>query len=131
MKIKYANLMIATLLFTITIGCSSESGDRPAIGHVVGTVTLNAEPQKDLLVTFIPSDGRPSSAVTDEMGSYELIYIGSDKGAKIGDHTVRITTLDIGEPGRPNKEQVPEKFNSKTELNAKVIEGENVFDFSL
>lgn len=114
----------------LAMGCGGSS-DRPDLGIVTGVVTMDGAPTGDLLVTFIPDTGRPSSGVTDAQGQYELEYIGSSIGAKLGHHQVQITTLDIGEPNRPTQELIPRKFNADSEISAEVTADGNRFDFAL
>ncbi len=70
------------------LGCGG--GDRPELGVVTGTVTLNGEPLKNVEISFIPETGRPSYGKTDIEGHYDLDYIRDIKGAKIGKHTVHV-----------------------------------------
>src|SRR5262245_49070668 len=47
-------------------GCSG--GDRPELGYVSGTVTMDGEPLVGVIVTFKPEQGRPAVDVTDADG---------------------------------------------------------------
>lgn len=83
-------------------------------------------------VQFFPTDGRPSSGVTDASGTYELNYIRDVMGAEPGQHKVRITTDVLELPnGRETRETIPTRYNRNTELMVEVKEGSNVFDFDL
>ncbi len=123
-------------LLSLSMGC--QRGDRPEIGEVTGTITLDGSPLNAALVYFSPeSGGRPSQASTDKEGKYELIYIGTSKGAKVGKHKVRVTTayegVDPNNPSRTvyNPEQVPGKYNQDTELVVDVVPEGNVHNFDL
>lgn len=119
-------------------GCGGGS-DQPDIGHVTGKVTLDQAPLPGATVYFRPVDGgRNSMAITAEDGSYELTYVGEAKGAAIGKHLVRVTTLveeqtddegQVTEPGIPEK--VPEKYNEKSDLHVEVKAGENQLNLEL
>lgn len=107
------------------------------IGAVSGVVTLNGEPLSGALIQFEPLAGNaPSGGFTDEGGKYSLTYSREVQGAEIGEHRVRISTKDLGnpdsDPPRPKKaETVPAKYNTKTELTAKVQAGKNELNFPL
>jgi len=110
----------------LTIGCSR--GDRPALGRVSGTVTLDGGPLAAALVVFTPSGpGRSSQGRTDAAGRYELDYLRDIAGANLGRHEVRITTLDEAGEG----ERLPARYHSETELCADVTAGHNTIDFRL
>lgn len=84
----------AVAVLALTAGCS---GGRKIV-PVSGTVTVDGQPAKSVIVTFQPlgdrnddSPGRGSSAFTDENGHYSLIYDGEKPGALTGKHRVRIS----------------------------------------
>ena len=72
--------------------------------------------------------GRESSAVTDAEGHYTLKYLRDDMGAKIGEHTVRISTAN---PHADRPDSVPAKYNVNSELRRTVVAGNNEFNFDL
>ncbi|MEX1042421.1 MAG: carboxypeptidase regulatory-like domain-containing protein [Pirellulaceae bacterium] len=117
-------------------GCGrDEYGD---LGVVQGVVTLDGEPYSHAMIVFSPQGGeRPSQGITDEAGNYELIYIRTTRGALLGDHKVRISTIPrMPEDGTANlrdrpKELIPPRFNKQTELIRTVQSGKNTFDFDL
>ena len=143
----------ACLLILVVI-CGCDSG--PPLGVVTGKVTVNcAVPQNRITVTFMPTEGgRSSSAITDSEGNYELIYIDRS-GALIGSHKVALQTnreaSDVGTEVSSDsedyanqgalsnystgetqwKDPIPAKYNSATELSAKVESGTNVIDFDI
>jgi hypothetical protein len=130
---------LPALLYTFPVGISvlftgCGSGN---IGTVSGTVTLDAKPLAGAVVRFQPDAGQsPSSGITDESGQYSLRYTREIEGAEIGDHTVRITTQSLGNPDAdpprpPVPERVPAKYNSNSELKAKVEAGSNTINFPL
>jgi len=131
------SLAIAVLNLVSMSGCSQNT-NRPALGMVSGKITLNGTPLKEATVEFQPAEGRPSIGVTDDQGAYRLSYTDTEKGAVIGQHSVRITTIrpqSGGEGGQPlveaRPEIVPANYNDNSTLTAEVKAGENVFDFPL
>ena len=122
-----AALMACTVL--LSGGCSDGG---PELGTVSGKVTLDGQPLADALVTFVPEKGRSSSGRTNEEGEYELKYTPERSGAVLGNHIVRITTVDSDSESRdPAKEKLPAQYNIDTELEATVESGENEKNFDL
>lgn len=115
------------------LGC----GGSDNVARVTGVVTLNDEPLANATVRFQPiAGGRPSTAITDSAGRYDLVYTRSEQGAEVGRHTVSITTYDAGDPdGEPPRpttpEKVPARYNAPSELTADVAAGSNAIDFKL
>ena len=137
-----AQLRVVVLLVCGIIlcdGCSSGPDDVPETGTVTGTVTLDGTPLAEALVIFQPESGRTSSGTTDATGKYELDYTSTLKGAKLGKHTVSITTFKAPEGNLETKEaqkevpkeKVPAQYNKDTTLTAEVKAGENTIDFDL
>jgi hypothetical protein len=129
-------ICLSIVLSIILIGCGG--GDTPDLVTVEGTVTLDGKALPNATVEFTPSGeegGRPSIAVTDESGDYELQYTAANAGAPPGKYTVRITTATTTTDEQGNDVDVPEtlpaKYNVETELEKEVKAGANTFDFSL
>jgi hypothetical protein len=129
-------LFVIWSLFGLTalVGCGGESN----IGEVGGTVTLDGNPLPDALVTFSPKSGAgsPSAGRTDTSGNYSLSYTRDISGAELGEHIVRITTYQAGDPdAEPPTASVPEKvplkYNHKSELTREVKPGTNDIDLEL
>ena len=120
--------MAATCLAILLLsGCGR--GDRPPLGTVSGTVTLDGKPLTGARLIFEPAaGGRASTGLTDDKGRYELIYIRKDKGAKVGAHLVRIS---IADSDAGNAELLPDRYNSRSVLKAEVKQGHNTVDFPL
>jgi hypothetical protein len=120
------------LLIGAMVGCGNSD-----LGSVEGTVRLNGQPLENARVTFTPvAGGRPAAGKTDNQGRYELIFSRDDKGALIGEHAVSISTFsehlaDDGETTEVVPEKVPARYNTNTELKAKVEGGANTLDFDL
>lgn len=137
-------LKVALLALCVSFaGCGGGLDDQPDLGLVKGTVTFEGDPLADASITFMPDSGRPASATTDEAGYYELTYIRNTPGCKIGHSKVMITSSSEGENEMDAegddalvdvttlREELPEKYNTNTELEADVKAGENTFDFDL
>jgi hypothetical protein len=118
--------LLACLCLTAP-GCSRS--DRPPLGNVAGTVTLDGKPLAEAIVVFKPvQPGRASQATTDDAGHYEIVYLGDVAGAAVGTHTVRIITANEKNGG---KERLPGRYNAETTLSADVKSGANTLDFEL
>ena len=137
------------------LGCGQKG---PATAPVSGRVTLDGEPVTDALVTFLPEGGgTAATGQTNASGEYELICLG-DKGAVIGKHTVKVTTIqsstaaaeaassdseeyqkmmsdpaayEAASAGQKFEEKIPQKYNLKSELVKEVTSGSNVIDLEL
>jgi len=132
---KYSCLGFIVLSLAVSQGCSPGG---PALGRVEGTVTLDGVPLGGARVVFTPVDGgRPSMAVTDGSGHYELEFAGGIRGAVVGKHKVSISTFEAGEKDDSGKlvghvpERVPPKYNLETTLEQEVKRGSQVIDFKL
>lgn len=130
------SIVITVGLFLAVTGCGSS--DRPPLGKVRGTITMDGQPLEGAIVYFSPEGGgRVSQDMTDAKGEYDLVYIGNTAGAKTGLHKVRITTAYEGfdeKTGKSvvNKERVPKRYNSnETELSFEVEPGQNKIDIPL
>lgn len=148
---KQTFLTVALSILVLNLSGCGGNGDRPELGHVTGTVTLDGEPVSGTVVVFYPDNGRPARGKTDLDGKYELTYIHKTLGSKVGHNRVEIApneegeneededeeagdTEDVGAAKRPRtsrKAVIPARYNTKSELEADVQPGENVFDFKL
>jgi len=128
--------LVAGLLL---LGSGCQPGDRPPLGFVTGTVTMDGQPLAGIEVSFAPESGRPSGGLTNAAGRYELTYVGGVKGAKVGSHRVRMLTppgeLQNGDGDRPARStqpiRIPARYNLETTLTAEVARGRNTLDFAL
>jgi hypothetical protein len=118
---------VACLPLLVLSGCGHS--DRPPLGMVHGTVTLDGGPLAGASLVFDPvQPGRASTATTDHDGKYELIYIRRDKGAKVGAHLVRISAAN---PGSGKSGPLPPRYNTQSDLKVEVKPGDNTIDFPL
>ncbi len=151
MKTTQISSMAAFLFAALLVLPGCTPSDQPDLGRVSGTVTLDGDPLVGVSVVFLPDEGRPSSGVTDAKGMYELTYIRTTRGAKVGNHRVEIGGGEgsgeedsDSEPENPdsqpqaapkpkqsNKPVIPAKYNSKSELKEEVKAGNNTINFAL
>jgi hypothetical protein len=75
------------LLLAIGVVCGCDSGG-PKIVKVSGVLTRNGQPVPNLEVYFMPTSGRPSVAMADAQGRFNLGYTPDQDGAVTGTHTV-------------------------------------------
>ncbi len=118
---------VAAVCLLLAGGCTR--ADRPPLGTVTGTVTLDGRPLADAMVAFTPEGpGRTSLGTTDATGRYRLAYLRDIAGARPGRHVVRITTGSVDD-GRP--EILPATYHRRSNLEAQVEPGDNTIDFAL
>jgi len=129
-------LFSSVALLLLVAGC--QKTDQPPLGTVHGLITLDGKPLPNAIVYFSPDGGgRVSQDMTDAKGEFDLVYIGSTRGAKTGNHSVRVTTAYDGfdEATGQNIERpelVPKRYNgTQTELKAEVKPGRNTINFDL
>lgn len=132
----------AALLIAIYAAGCGRGG--PEIVPIEGVVTHKGEPVPNLRIYFIPTDGRPSWAVSDASGRFALDYDPDHRGAKVGTHTVWVldesTNLDptatmSGAP-RPKRSpaiaQIMEKYGrEKSTFQVEVKKAERNFQLKL
>jgi hypothetical protein len=131
------SISTTTLLVGLIVGVGGCGGrNLPDMGTVSGIVTVDGKPLPKATVRFFPASGRPSQAITRDDGSYELCYIGGDKGALLGEHRVTISTYMMDEDMKTHRmvnhpEILPEKYHAKSELSRIVEPRHNEFNFEL
>lgn len=132
---KLSSLVLPIAGALLAGGCSSSG---PEIAYVTGRVTMDGKPLPNATVVFIPENGRPAGAATDDEGNYVLNFSQGRQGAIPGLSTVRITTeRDAGQddegqtiPGSP--ETIPRQYNIETTLTFDVAPNKsNVANFDL
>jgi hypothetical protein len=129
---------------SLNLASCGQVNDQPELGQVTGTVTMDGKPIAGVAVVFYPDSGRPARALTDAEGKYDLVYIRDAHGTKLGHNRVEIATneeeddesadaqSDEDSPTpKSGKPRIPARYNTKSELEADVKPGENVFDFEL
>ncbi len=130
-----ARVSLCQVFGVLLAGCSPGG---PEIATVTGTVTMDGKPLPLAAVVFIPENGRPAGATTDDGGRYSLSFSEGRDGAIPGKNRVLITTKrdpwrDAKGEARPSaKEKVPMKYNAKSELEFVVESGKsNLANFDL
>jgi hypothetical protein len=120
-------MLLAVTALAVTAGCAKS--DRPPLGRVAGTVTLDGQPLAAAVVAFTPEgSGRTALGTTDAAGHYSLAYLRDIAGANVGRHVVRIMTASEESGGR---ERLPARYHRQSELVADVQTGDNTIDFQL
>ena len=123
----------ATCLCAGSLGCS---GDGIPLAEVTGQVTFNGQPAP-AEIFFQPHDadgkktGRPSTARTDEDGTFRLFFTASRPGAVVGPHQISVNILrqhDGDEPISYLEATTPLKI---VRLERTVKPGRNHFDFAI
>jgi hypothetical protein len=140
MNTRVWNFVCTAALIVVFSGCG-DSG--PKIVKVAGKATYKGKPLPRLILTFSPDTGRPSTAMTDAEGNFDLEYEGTRKGAQVGNHTVTVEyrPKDPGEEmeileGRkkrpPEIEAIIKKYvTGKTPLTVEVKESISNLDLKL
>jgi len=125
------------LAFLSLVACTVGCGGSPDFAPVSGRITLNKKPLADAYVVFQPTVGEPnelSQGKTDADGNFTLESIQGTVGAKVGDHTVAITTVppDAMDDERSPlpRDQVPQEYRDRP-LEFTVAAGENEANFDL
>ncbi|WP_166819971.1 transthyretin-like family protein [Thalassoroseus pseudoceratinae] len=131
----YSLLMTwSTLTF---LGCGGGASDQPEVVDVTGTVMQGGTPVVGALVEFIPENGRPSQATTNEQGEFTLNYLDGVDGAIAGTHKVRINPNPIDSSAAGGGEEAPAAappepilFNNPDPVEVQP-DGENTFTFDI
>ena len=92
-------LLLLLMSLASSVGCG-----RSDVVPVKGQVTRGGQPVGNVVIWFTPSEGRPSWALTDAEGQFELDYSREYKGAKVGTH--RVTVKYEPRPADPGEEQL-------------------------
>lgn len=101
----------------------------PDLAPVKGRVTFDGRPLADADIEFQPDNMLPPSVGhTDADGRYELLYKRGVAGARVGQHTVRVTASPSVAKNPPN---IPPRYNRQSELRQEVKPGDNSLDFDL
>lgn len=110
----------------VQVGCGGP--ERPPMGYVSGTVTMDGEPLEKVSVSIKPDVGRAAMGQTDGKGHYEIFYNVGEKGTKIGPSTVTLS-WPMGYAG---PKAIPAKYTEgKSELKLDVKKGQQTFDIAV
>lgn len=123
--------LVASVGLLSFAGCDNNGG----LSTVTGLITLDGNPYPNAQIRFVPTEGRPSTGLTDAEGKYKLHYLREQFGAHPGSYKVDITTAYTStsdtDGGKKPPEKIPAKYNSKSELTAEVAQGLNEINFEL
>lgn len=117
----------STFVVCLIAGCGG-GADRPDLGYVSGTITMDEMPVESLRVVMKPDDGRAATGVTDKNGKYTIEYLAGERGTKIGQTTVSFE-WPIGVSG---SFRIDKKYATGTStIKYEVKKGSNTFDYNL
>lgn len=122
MNITNKLMLVGFASVVLTLGGCYSKSDQPPIALVTGNVRLAGKPLAGAMVQFHPAHGRPSGAITDAEGAYDLTYKPTVKGAVIGDGTIVVSVSGA------------EAFTSIEKDSREVTvtaDGPNVFNFEI
>jgi hypothetical protein len=117
--------VVLPLVLVLGFGCSQR--DRPPLGRVTGTITMNDAPLEGVIVNFRPDSGRTATCETDAKRRYDLIFTDRVNGAKVGMNTVSF----VWPTGAEGKKAIPAKFSEKSKIQFELKKGSNKFDFDI
>jgi hypothetical protein len=130
-------LVVAFLLYRGIDALMGSGMELPDLGQVSGTVMLDGKPLAGARVTFNPVKReievsetreirvRPSTAITDENGYYELNYTQDIPGVAVGDHYVSISKRDGA------RELAPSEYGPYSRVKHSVAAGSQQIDIAL
>ena len=81
-KLQFLAAFAILATMSLSLGCGSGND----LAQVTGVVTLDGAPVQNLSIEFIPNQGRPSLARTDEEGKFTAYYLPKQPGAAPGKH---------------------------------------------
>jgi hypothetical protein len=132
-------VLSSAVIVLLAAGCGQRRADYSQVdlAQVSGVVTLDGQPLAGVTVVFEAEDRTFSSGVTDGSGRYRLRYNSEQSGATKGHKTVRITRRPSGELGAateespPVAEEIPSRYNTRSELTAVIDVDRHTCDFAL
>lgn len=128
MRIFATQSALALLTLMTFSGCGGPSPDRPPMGYVSGTVTMDSKPVENILVVMKPESGRMAMVKTDKNGFYDMEYTEGEKGTKQGPTTVHVEWPT----GYAGPFRIPPKFaTGNKELKLDVKTGKQTFDLTM
>jgi len=140
--------LFAIIGLTVVNGCGNPLDPDYSelnLATVSGTVTLDSSPLVGARVIFESEDQTYSYGITDESGSYTLMFNSEQEGVTPGQKVVRITmggALEESEPEDGDESgsedsstrsdvTIPENYNRSSTLTETVESGSQTFDFDL
>jgi len=106
----FFGIVISWVCF-VAPGCGLEN---PPLNDVSGEVRYNGKPLPNMILNFMPAEGRPSQAITDADGKFpHAAYSETRNGLMTGDYDVFISFNPTEPPKIPGQPpEVPEEFHS-------------------
>jgi len=89
---------VLVLLSLLAAGCGGER-----LVKVSGTVLRHGKPVPNLVINFTPEKGLRSFALTDENGTFNMVYTAGQQGVLVGTHKVWVRLHTAG--SREDKER--------------------------
>lgn len=123
---QWVPMWIVMAIAFVGLGCGG-GADRPPLGSVSGTVTLDGTPLVGVIVLFKPENGRAATGTTDAKGVYTLEYTYGVKGSKVGPSTVSFE-WPLGFAGAKS---LPAKYTTQSQMKEIVKEGRNTINLKL
>ena len=133
-------LVLLCALLLLVAGCGRGGG----VFRVTGTVRYKDKPVPNLVVHFVPAEGRASWGATDDNGAFTLAHDRKTQGAVGGTHTVyfayrprnakqEIAFQEGKAPPPPAVQEVLEKYGSleKSTLRYEVNHDHQVISINL
>ena len=81
-KSKLCGSALGLVMTSMCLGCGTGS----ELAQVKGVVERDGKPVKNLSIEFIPVEGRPSLARTNDLGEFTAFYLPKQPGAAPGKH---------------------------------------------
>ena len=110
-------LLVAIVLSLPALGCERSL----ETGVVTGVITKDGKPLSGVMVYYLPdpekqTEGKHSTAITDDQGRYQLTYYGESRlqGAVVGWHRVTLEDMapqNFRGKGAPPPSRVPEALS--------------------
>jgi hypothetical protein len=125
-------MMGVSLCLTVlaSAGCGSADQKSPRV-QVSGVVTLDGAPLESGQISFVPKDGKlqPTGAEIGAGGKFSAAVAPGEMQVEIRSPKVTGTRKAYDTPDSPlidvTKEQIPSRYNTKSELVIDVIAGQN------
>ncbi|MEO2037046.1 MAG: carboxypeptidase regulatory-like domain-containing protein [Planctomycetaceae bacterium] len=144
----FSKTCFAIIALAVVNGCSDPFDvdyDDLNLATVSGTITLDDKPLAGARVIFESPDKTYSYGITDNSGSYSLMFNSEQNGVTSGEKVVRITMggaldetefedgdeSDSEDASVPSGVTIPERYNRKSTLAETVDSGAQTFDFEL
>jgi hypothetical protein len=104
-----ASIAMASAIGVTAVGCNKNSDLRPLHGKVL----LDGTPLTSGTISFVPEQGRSSTAKIGPDGTFELQTFGGNDGARPGKYRVAIVAFDGPQvEDRPVNSLIPQHYGN-------------------